>query len=265
MSTCSRNRLWQHAQQLLLSSLCAACVGTPTPEPPDYVPEYNPLAAPSAGGFRPEVRVLVTEVDASASNMPIPVRADPGTVPGSSEVTLTNLDDLDSRPITVRAAADGSFATMITGRIGQRVRIVYRTTEKHSLPLDLEISGTPMFTALRPVATREMLECVSITPSDELSVSVEQGASTGSFTIDNRCAEPVRLDRAELRFGDQGFRLTAPPGSVDANRSVKLDVLFPTLRDANERADIVLLELSTSAGAARYALGVWSVPPQPED
>lgn len=261
----TRNRLLQHAQRLLLSGLCAACVGTPTPEPPDNAPEYNPLAAPNAGGFRPEVRVLgTTEVDAS-TNLQVPVRAGAGTVPASSEVTIINLDDLDSRPIEVRAGADGSFSTMVSGRIGQRVRVVYRSDDKHSLPLDLEIAGTPMFTALRPVSERDTLACVSIKPNDELSVVVETSGTTHSFTVDNRCDEPVRLDRAELRLGDQGFRLTAPPDSVAPNRSATLDVLFPTLRDSTERSDIVLLELSTSAGATRYALGVWSVPPQPEE
>jgi hypothetical protein len=256
MSTQRRFSGWQQARTIALTSLCAACVGTPTPEPPDY----DPLPRPDAGGFMTTVRVLMPEVvDSALPPVMVPLTALPGTVAPESEVWLINLDEPSTSPLTLRADARGGFATIVTGRIGQRVRLLYRTARDHSLPLDLEITGNPMSAAIGPMRESAALPCLTITPPDEITRVVgEDGNMRGTFALSNSCAEPVTLERAELRFGDVGFRLTTPPDSVPANGRAELTVLFPANTDASERTDIVLLEAASGGARSRYALGVWA-------
>jgi hypothetical protein len=236
-------------------------VGTPTPEPPDF----DPLPRPFADGISATVRAVDADVFVDTGgreiNLPVtvPLTAAAGTVLGGSEIWLVNLDDPNSAPLTLSAKSDGSFTTTVTGIAGQRVRLIYRTASKHSLPLDLEITGSGMFTAITPLRAKPFLPCFSITPSEEITESIARGASARqTFTLENGCSEAVDIERAELRFGDAGFRLTTPPDSVPANGSAKLTVIFPDHDDERERADIVLLELSSSGQSARYGLGVWS-------
>jgi hypothetical protein len=258
MATHARFSGWQHALRLAATSLCVACVGTPTPEPPDY----SPLPRPDGAGILSTVRTLA-EVDivrdAALEPVTVPLAARANTVQGDADLWVVNLDEPDSPPLTFRARPDGSFETVVTGRIGQRLRLVYRTAGEHSLPLDLEIAGNLMGAAITPLRASTMLTCFSVEPKEEISVAVIDGASSSrAFTLTNRCAESVALERAELRFGDVGFRLTTPPESVPANGSAELTVIFPRHDDATERADIVLLELATGQQRVRHALGVWS-------
>ena len=257
MPTQRRNSGWQHARRLALTSLCAACVGTPTPEPPDY----DPLPRPDAGGFITTVRVTTTfpEVDHALPPVMVPLSAQPGTVAADSEVWLINLDEPSSPPLIVRADARGGFGTTVTGRIGQRVRVIYRTERDHSLPLDLEITGNPMSAAITPMRESAALPCLTVSPPDEITRVVgDDGSTRETFEVSNGCAESVTIERAELRFGDVGFRLTTPPESVPANGRAELTVLFPANTDVQERTDIVLLELASGSARARYALGVWA-------
>lgn len=256
MPTQRRISGWQHARRFALTSLCAACVGTPTPEPPDY----DPLPRPDAGGFMTTVRVTTfTEVDSALPPVMVPLTARPGTVAPDSEVWLINLDEPSAAPLTLRADARGGFATTVTGRIGQRVRVLYRTERDHSLPLDLEITGNPMSAAITPMRESAALPCLTISPPDEITRVVgDDGTMRGTFELANGCAEPVTIERAELRFGDVGFRLTTPPASVPANGRAELTLLFPANSDPRERTDIVLLEAASAGARARYALGVWA-------
>jgi hypothetical protein len=254
MVTHARNSGRPHPVRLLLAGLCVSCVGTPTPDPPDF----DPLPRPSEDTFVREgaVRVLTTVTDGP---LMLPLDAARGAVPGGSEVWIVNLDDPNASAQTVRARDDGSFSVMVTGRIDQRFRLLYRTSTNHSLPIDLQIAGNETSVALVPIARDAALDCLTVEPSEEITRAPNE-SERHVFRVENRCSETLSVDRAELRFGDRGFRLTTPPETIPANGSADLTVLFPAHDDDRERDDIVLLELGSSDLRLRYALGVWSRP-----
>lgn len=244
-----------HAARLLLAGLCMSCVGTPTPDPPDF----DPLPRPNGDSFAAEGVVLVRTTSDTSAPVSLPLDARARAVPGGSEVSIINLDEPESATLTTRARDDGSFSVMVTGRIGQRIRVLYRTSTNHSLPIDLEIAGNETSVALVPVARDAAVDCVSIEPSDEI-IRAPSESERHVFRVQNRCSEALTVERGELRFGDRGFRLTTPPDSIPASGSADISVLFPAHGDDRERGDIVLLELQSSDARLRYALGVWSRP-----
>jgi len=241
----------------LLAACASACVGTPTPEPPDGFPV--PELLPTPGGDMIFARESIDVV--SFSDPPsAPLVGGPGSVTPNSRVWIVNLDNAASVPLEIRARADGSFGTMVRGTPGERLRIVSRLDSQHSLPLDAQFMQTEN-RMLRVVALpAPELSCLQITPVAEITRVVADGQSTNErFELVNRCDQPVSIDEARLRFGDQGFRLTAPPESIPVDGRASLEVSFDGHDDAREHADIVLLDVTSGTDTGRYALGVWSV------
>lgn len=241
---------------LLLAHCAAACseggdpiAGSPTPEPPDHLPT-------------PDFALTASEIDTfSDLRTPVPpiaLRGQPNSVQGDTDVWIVNLD----HPLPgerVRAAADGSFTVTLTNlHLGDRVRVVSRSPTRHSLPFDFDVRGSPAQGVLVP-ASAGPLPCLSVTPRDDLTVVVaSKGEATRSFVVDNACGAPVRVVSLGLRFGDQGIRL-APVGETLAVGRSELALAFDGHRLPSERADVMLLDVTSATGEGRYAIGVYSV------
>src|SRR5262245_58400504 len=109
----------------LLAPLClaAACTGTPTPHPPDFLPSPN-------GGL---INQIIPEVSTTMDPVTVPLAGDPGAVQGGTDVWVVNLDQATVPAVRVRARADGSFGPIdVVGSEGDRVRLVSRTAQRHS-------------------------------------------------------------------------------------------------------------------------------------
>jgi hypothetical protein len=251
----ARPRSW-HPRWALLAACASACVGTPTPEPPDYAPELLPT--PDGGLiFATDARIEVATLNDPPS---APLSGQRDAVVPDSRVWIVNLDDLTSLPLEVRARANGSFSAMVQARPGDRLRIVSRTDTRHSLPLDAEFveaePGMVRIVALPPTE----LPCLQVSPPREIVRTLEPGQSLEErFELRNRCSEPVQIEDARLRFGDQGFSLADAPETIAPNQRASLTVSLDGHADATERADIVLLDVRSGGERGRYALGVWSV------
>jgi len=246
----------------LLVACVSACVGTPTPEPPDYLPTPN-------GGLIfgiPTVTPLSTEVDPSVRTVEVPLTGNAGAVAPNSELWIVNLDDPSATPLTVRARGNGSFSTKVDANMGDRLRLVSRSARQHSLPLDALYADAVDSSTVKPMVSLiplppQGLDCLQIAPVAEITRIVESGKShDDSFVLTNRCSAALEITNATLRFGDQGFALATPPESVPVNGSAKLTVKFAGHDDPSEHADILLLDVRQADGAVgRYALGVWSL------
>lgn len=247
---------------LLLAACASACVGTPTPEPPDNLP------SPDAGRiFGTSVIELNTPAVASTA---VPLSGDAGAVAPGADLWIVNLDDPSAEPITLRPRADGGFSTKLSANMGDRLRLVSRSARKHSLPLDAVFSNGADSSNVKPMVSiialpPQELGCVELTPANEITRVVQAGkARDESFVLTNRCNSAVQITNASLRFGDAGFSLATPPESVPANSSASFTITFDGHDDQREHADILLLDVSASGrnaqlGSGRYALGVWSV------
>lgn len=244
----------------LASAACVgACVGTPTPEPPDWLPTPDESII-----FGREIAPMVATTSAL-----VPLHGGAGAVTPNSDLWIVNLDDENSAPSTVRARGNGSFSAMVDARQGDRIRLVSRTARQHSLPLDALYQSFGQRSVSVSRLPPESLACLELEPAagDITRVVAADESSSQSFTLRNRCSDSVLIDRASLRFGDQGFTLARPPESIPANGEVALSVIFAGHVDPSEHADIVLLDVSTVAQDSsqggttrgRYALGVWSV------
>jgi hypothetical protein len=238
---------------LLLASGACACVGTPTPEPPDYTPDLLPT--PDGGRIfgTPEVVTLGQPADA-------PVRGPAGSVTPNSQVWIINLDDPTVLPSEVTASATGSFAATVRGSEGDRVRIVSRTQEQHSLPLDAQLVRSGVGVVQLASLPQQQLDCLQVTPAVERSERVELGRGVvRGFSLTNRCSDVVDIEQVQLRLGAQGFVLGTPPGSVPIDGTATLELTFEGHAEPRERADILLLDVQSGGTRGRYALGLWSV------
>ncbi|HEY6882144.1 MAG TPA: hypothetical protein VI299_29140, partial [Polyangiales bacterium] len=126
-----------------------------------------------------------------------------------------------------------------------------------SLPIEGQVVSVGPGMLILTQALPTALSCLDIEPADEINVVVT-GEVTRHFTLTSRCDEPVRIDRAQLRFGEQSFALDAPT-SLAAHGTAELKVRFRGHDDAQAKADIVLLDVSSGSQSGRYALGIWSV------
>src|SRR5689334_1203421 len=110
----------------LLATSLGACVGTPTPEPPDNLPRPDDTRI---FGLPIAVDLEVTPV----SLPPITIQGEAGAVVPDSELWVVNLDNPAVEPLTLRATELGSFEGKLVGQLGDRVRLVSRTESQHSL------------------------------------------------------------------------------------------------------------------------------------
>ncbi|MET0343979.1 MAG: hypothetical protein ABW252_23395 [Polyangiales bacterium] len=235
---------------LALTCLPIACTGaggTPTPEPPDHLPTPN-IVLPV---FTQE-RTLT-----NATLGPTPLV---GSVRAGEDAWVVNLDRPEVAPVRVRADGEGTFTARVEGaHDGDRIRVVARTATRHSQPADLTIFGSAsepgMFKAADPTA----LACLTVERDELVSVVARGAAHTQFFNLINRCDQPVRLDDVRMHRGDQGMTVLAPPASIAVGSAAQVAVSFDGHDDDLERADVVLLEISSGAETGRYALGVYSV------
>ncbi|HEX5655626.1 MAG TPA: hypothetical protein VFX59_00455 [Polyangiales bacterium] len=233
-----------------LATCLGACVGTPTPEPPDNLPRPDDWKI--FGGSVP----LATTTDVRELVSPIPFAGSVGSVAPNSELWVVNLDRAEVSPLTVIADAQGGFTGMLSAQLNDRVRLVSRTDSQHSLPLDAYvITGMNNQAQLAQLPSTE-LSCLRVTPAEELTAVVGNDV-TRRFTLTSTCSEPISLD-ARLRFGDAGFAIDAPT-SLPANGRAEITVRITGHDDPREHADILLLDVESGANRGRYALGVWSV------
>ena len=93
---------------LALLGASGGCVGTPTPEPPDFLPIDGSLVTPES----------IVVVSSPPSLLPVSILGEPGAVRGGTDVWLVNLDNLSVAAVTVRSRADGSFRAEIEGNAG---------------------------------------------------------------------------------------------------------------------------------------------------
>lgn len=231
------------ATVILASASVPACVGTPTPEPPDFLPLDGSLV-----NMGP---VTTGEVGAE-SNLPVPVLGEPGAVQGRSSVWLVNLDNPEVAAVYAQANDDGSFHAEISGQPGERVRLLSRTLFAHSLPLDFEIifANAQLGLAQLPDSS---IACVEVQPEVELSIP---SGGEQSFVITNRCAVTLSVQRGALRFGDQGFSLGEVPTTIAPGESADVHVAFGPASQA-EHAEILLIDVLAGNVSGRYALGLW--------
>jgi hypothetical protein len=243
---------------LLLAACASACVGTPTPEPPDNLP--SPDADRIFG-----ISVAETLSDPRVATAAVPLAGQPGAVPANSDLWIVDLDDPSAAPLTVRARADGSFSTKVAANMGDRLRLVVRSAGQHSLPLDALYAEASDSSTVTPMVSviplpPQGVDCLQVEPVAEITRVVRSGQSQDdSFVLTNRCDVALQITGGALRFGDQGFSLATPPESVPVNGSARLTVTFEGHDDAREHADIVLFDVHADGRVGRYALGVWSL------
>jgi hypothetical protein len=227
-----------------ISALClaAACTGTPTPHPPDFLPTpKGPLI--SAG-------VMTT---AGPDSVEVPIAGEPGAVQGDTDVWVVNLDDAEVAPKRVRSDAQGRFLVSIVATAGDRLRLVSRTASQHSRPFDLEAVALGEQLGVRPLMDTA-LDCLKVTPADELSL-----IDDGDFVLHNDCTAALTVSSARLRFGDQGFALGTLAQTVEVGAELRVRITYAG-DEPDERADILLLDVQSGTSAGRYALGLWSAP-----
>jgi hypothetical protein len=262
MSTHALLRFCTHRWALLVA--CAsACVGTPTPEPPDYLPTPN-------GGLIFGIPTVTTlaEPHPDVRTAEVPLTGNAGAVEPNSDLWIVNLDDQSAPPLVVRVRGNGSFSTKVDANMGDRLRLVSRSARQHSLPLDALYADAVDSTTVTPMVSLiplppQGLDCLQVAPVAEITRVVASGKSLeDSFVLTNRCSAALEITNATLRFGDQGFSLATPPASVPVNGTAKLTVRFAGHDDPSERADILLLDVQQEGrggAVGRYALGVWSL------
>lgn len=219
------------------------CVGTPTPEPPDFLsqPDRSKISQPT-------FEVGANQVE------PLKIIGEPGAVTGDTDVWLVNLDRTNGAVI-VRARDDGSFTAAIEASAGDRIRLVSRTETRHSRPLDLLVTSMNSALVVEPLGDTA-LSCLRIEPNDELKLVTGE---TRAYRVTNECAGSVTLANAALRFGNQGFQLSPPPTMLTAGEQVELTVSFAG-ENPREQADILLVDVAFGAEGGRYALGLWGTP-----
>jgi hypothetical protein len=228
---------------LLACSALAACVGTPTPEPPDFLPLDGSLV-----NMGP---VTTGEVGAE-STLPVPVLGEPGAVRGGTSVWLVNLDNPEVAAVYVMANSNGSFQAEISGAPGDRVRLLSRTLSEHSLPIDFEIIFANAQLGLSRLPDSS-LACLEVLPGGEISIA---SGHDEAFVITNNCTTDLALERAALRFGDQGFSLLENAKTLAPGESTDVRVAFGPATRA-ERAEILLLDVLADKVSGHYALGIW--------
>lgn len=241
-----RDAHWQREScgAALLCALLTGCGGTPTADPPDFLP------TPQGIGVGNEI---VTSAGAEVFG-PIPVAGASGSVDPDAEVWIVNLDRSDAEPVIVKPASNGSFSAEVEGEVGDRFRLLSRTSERHSLPVDLAAVRGLGMTSLSPLQARE-LACLKITPTPELNLGTGT-ARKGSYRLKNECTETVRITRSTLRFGDNGLSFAGPTLVAAGTEGALAFELEGTL--AEELWDIVLLDVATATTTGRYALSVWA-------
>jgi len=229
----------------LLCALLTGCGGTPTADPPDFLPTPQGIG-------------VGTEIVASGAGPedfgPIPVAGGASSVDPDADVWVVNLDRPDAKPVVVKPKSDGSFNAEVEGEVGDRFRLLSRTDEQHSLPVDLEAVRGFAMTSLSPLKARE-LACLKITPTPELNLGTGT-ARKGSYRLKNECTETVRITRSTLRFGDNGLSFAGPTLVAAGTEGALAFELEGTL--AEELWDIVLLDVATATTTGRYALSVWA-------
>ena len=238
-----------HRARIAVFVACAGlggCGGTPTADPPDFLP------TPSIGRIGVGPEVVSTSSPQSAE--PIELSGVEGAVDGSAELFIVNLDRMDEDPQVINPNADGSFSTKVVADVGDRVRLVSRTEERHSLPLDLEAVRGLNVVALSPLQDQG-LGCLEITPKDELDLGDDRRREQ-RFTVDNQCTGEITIDRAVLRFGTPKLILVSP---ATIARGAKTDIALSLAGDLSEELwDILLLDVSVNEERGRYALSVWA-------
>ena len=239
----SRPSLLPRAALGLLAFWAAACVGTPTPEPPDFLPLDGSLVNTTP--------VVVAE-GPPTSVTPVKLAGEPGAVRSGTRVWLVNLDRPDVAPVEVAAAKDGSFLAEIVGDAGNRVRVVSRSSTQHSLPLDFAIIFANQQLTLTPLGDTSA-SCVEVLPAGELSLAE---GDEQTFEITNNCADALSLERVALRFGNQGFSLRDTAKTIAPGDSANARVAFGPASTA-ERAEILLIDVVAGKVSGRYALGLW--------
>lgn len=233
---------------LVACGVLGGCGGTPTADPPDFLP------TPSAGRIGVGPEVLPTGGPSTEGLGPIQLVGGEGAVDGQAELWIVNLDRLTEDPQVIRPRADGSFSAEVEGNLGDRVRLVSRTEDRHSLPLDLEVVRSAEVAALAALQDQG-LACLKVAPAQELDLGSEP-TREASFTLDNTCDADIVIERAALRFEEADLVLAAPSvvargAQVDIN--LRLDKAL-----SEERWDIVLLDVSAAGEEGRYALSVWA-------
>lgn len=222
-----------------------ACDGVPSADPPDYLPTPMLTIGPeeqAAGG--PGIE----------SVGPIEIEAQPGDVDPNADIWIVNLDALEEPPQVVVPNADGSFVTEVTAQVFDRIRILSRTEDAHSLPLDLEAVRGVNMTALAPLQDQS-LPCLLLTPDVELDLG--KGPSRRErFSLENTCTQTVNIVRTQLRFGSEGFEVEAPE-AVEVGQSATIEVSKAGALDA-EVWDVLLLDVEAGNTRGRYALSLWA-------
>ncbi len=194
---------------LLLASLSLGCAVSPQPEP-----VWHPLV-----DF--DLRLIALTVEGTQ------VRAlgSPGAVsPGMGDLVVVDLDA--SGPAAQAAvAADGSFDVRVDAAQSDVLRLVVRTGDGWSEPIDVTHGA------------RETLrvdfrsgDCTTRIPASSVQFGGLLGAMgpVAGLALENGCATAVRIVTLELRAGDTGFAVdpSALPLTLAASETTTIDVRF---------------------------------------
>jgi hypothetical protein len=194
----------------LVALLLAGCVVGPLPEPPQVELDAD--------------KVLTTD----------PSHRGPGlwgqpeaASPAGAVVRLYPLDSAQA-PLEAVVEDDGSFTFNLSPATGDELRLQVIAEAGRSRPVDLVVAGSGDDRHLRP-ATRPLGSCFLLDP--EAALDLDQGRT---ITIDNRCAEELRIDEPALRRpidglvvgGAHSWPLRLAPGdslTVELEPSAELD------------------------------------------
>jgi hypothetical protein len=195
----------------LASAVCwsSACFATDTGNPP-AAPEIDHdavHAVPEGGLAQPAVSF------SGPAGAISPARGRVFALP------LDRDDAAQSSPVS----ADGSFALeRVPADIGEEVRLFVIDDGLASAPLDLRITSDGAVPAIDGAR-----ECVAIAPGRVIpgEVSTVGTAVALAATITNRCAEPVAIERVELRAPGGELALVEPvPVAIAAGEAATLRV-----------------------------------------
>jgi hypothetical protein len=172
-----------------------------------------------------------------------------GTVPANATVRIINLDQTYEAFATT-ASASGSFEAVVFARSGDELRFEWVKDGRHSEPVDALVQIAPG-SQLVFVERSTRFDCVELSPGYALDFST---STSRTLKIDNRCAEPITLESAQLRLGLTDFNLDRTlPLDVATEEAAELGFGF-TRASAGAREDVWLVNVTRGAQTLRYPI-----------
>lgn len=225
----------------LLASACGPGVATPMPEPPAAVFDLD-------GVNQGVVPVAEPATEGNAKYVTAPA----GTVPASSTVRITNLDQT-TMVFATTAGADGSILGIVLASAGEELRFEWVKGDQRSVPADGIVRQPDPLVKVIAVEPAPRFDCLRLDPGYALDFSMAE-SQTLSLEVTNDCDDAVSLHDARARLALPDFSLeSALPLELPPGRTSELTFRFARGVDA-PREDVWFVDATLGARSIRYPL-----------